>query len=393
MKEKKCFNIAMIGAGYGAFLHGNAYSHAGGVDFRLHTVCDVDIEKAEKIKEQYGYVAATDSFEAVLENEEIDVIDIVTPPFLHAEMVRRAMEAGKNVICEKPLTGYFGNPGDETPIGKKVSKARMYEDVIRQLDGLRETVRNGKGHFYYAENFVHAPAVQKTAEIICLKQSKILSMRAVIAMKGSSSPLAGDWASTGGGCWARNGVHPLGAVLWLKQQEAKARGEEIRPVSVLADMGTLTDILTEEEHRYISAQPIDVEDHAVVTITFSDGTKATIYAADTCLGGGRNYVDVYCNDAAMECKLTDTDVMHTYLLDEKGLEGYYLAEMLPSMTGWNKAFVADDTLRGHAQEMQDFLKALVEDKDAESDFELGYQVIKILYAAYVSAEEGRRIML
>ena len=52
------------------------------------------------------------SFAELIADRELDVIDICTPPNLHAEMIVAAMQAGKHVICEKPFAGYFGRDGD-----------------------------------------------------------------------------------------------------------------------------------------------------------------------------------------------------------------------------------------------------------------------------------------
>ena len=48
----------------------------------------------------------------LIADRELDVIDICTPPNLHAAMIVDAMQAGKHVICEKPFAGYFGRDGD-----------------------------------------------------------------------------------------------------------------------------------------------------------------------------------------------------------------------------------------------------------------------------------------
>ena len=125
----------------------------------------------------------------------------------------------------------------------------------------------------YAENFVYAPPVQRAAQMLRAKKSKILYMRGELSLNGSSSPLAGKWSGTGGGILMRNGCHPIGGMLWLKQQEAKARGENIRVTSVVADCGVTTDCLLPEDKRHLLVKPEDVEDYSNVTITFSDGTK------------------------------------------------------------------------------------------------------------------------
>ena len=231
-------------------------------------------------------------------------------------------------------------------------------------------------------------AVIKSAEIIRKKKSKILYAKGEESLKGSSSPVAGEWSKTGGGTFIRTGAHPLSAILWLKQQEALTRGEEITVQSVFADMGQITPQLSEYEHRHIAARPNDVEDTSTVILTFSDGTKATVIATDTLLGGSKNYVELYCNDAAITCNLTMSDLMSTYFLDEERLDDVYISEMLPSKTGWNHPFLEDEIIRGYMDEMRDFMEAVYFDRDPKSSFSLAYDTVKIIYAAYKSAELG-----
>ena len=209
------------------------------------------------------------------------------------------MLVGKHVICEKPLVGYFGRPGDPEPIGEKVSKKLMFECLLKDLDELRTVVKESGRRFMYAENFVYAPAVLKAAEIIRAKKSRILYMKGEESLKGSSSAVAGEWSKTGGGIFMRNGVHPLGAILYLKEQESLIRGINVTVKSVVGDMGYATKGLTDHEHRHIAARPHDVEDAGTAVITFTDGSKATIISTDNLLGGSKNYVEIYANDTAI----------------------------------------------------------------------------------------------
>lgn len=383
--------VGTVGAGYAARLHGSGYARVSGIHVRLKTICDVNLELAQQVQRQFGYEQATADFDQMLQDPEIDVIDIVTPPFLHCAMAMKALRAGKHVICEKPLTGYFGKPGEEN-VGL-TPKSHMYQQVLSEMDQLKQVVEATDRKFMYAENFVYATPVQKAAELIRAKKSKVLFMKGEESLKGSSSPVAGKWNKTGGGILVRTGTHPLTGMLWLKQQEAAARGETITVKSVSADVGVTTACLTEQEHRHISARPEDVEDYAAVTVTFSDGTKCLTIASDTVLGGTKNYIEVYSNDSTLLCNITPTDILNTYFLDEEGLENVYLAEMLPAKLGWNKAFVSDEVIRGYMGEMQDFMETVAFDRVPTSGFDIAYETTKILYAAYLSAEEGRRVDL
>ncbi len=383
-KGEVCLGVA--GAGRATELHMNALKRFGGVPVCYKHIMARRFEQVQAMKDRYGFINASLNFEDLLNDPEIDVIDICTPPYVHEDMVEQAMKAGKHVICEKPLSGYFGVEGDKEPIGTKVSKSVMYDRVLENLERLRKTVESSNTMFMYAENFVYAPAIVKAAEIIQKKKSRILFAKGEESLKGSSSPVAGEWNKTGGGTFIRTGAHPLTAILWLKSVEAQTRGEEIKVVSVYADMETITNQLTDYEHRHIAAKPHDVEDFGAVILTFSDKTKAMVMATDTLLGGSKNYVELYCNDAVINCKLTMANFMETYFLDEDRLDDVYISEMLPQKTGWNYPFLEDEIIRGYTDEMRDFIESIYYHRIPKSGFDLAYDTVKVIYAAYKSAE-------
>lgn len=390
MKEIK---IGMIGSATGAFLHLDAMKYIGGIPFSLKTLCyNRNRARAEEKQREYGFETITDDYHVMLMDPDINVVDIVGTPLTHARMIREAMEAGKDVICEKPLTGYIARPEDPKPVGEKVSKFVMYQSLLTEMEELRQVVERSGRRFYYAENFVYAPSIQRSADLIRRKKSKILMIKAFFGMKGSSSPLAGEWEAFGGGCWYRNGVHPLGAILYLKQQEGRARGEEIVPVSVTADMGRISRILTEKEHAYINARPVDVEDNSTVTITFSDGSKATIIMSDTVIGGSQNTIDVFTNDGALECRLLISDELRTCFMDDHGLEDIMLSELNHEKIGWYNAFTTDAVSRGYVGELREFFTAISENRDADLDFDFACLVVKVTYAAYVAAETHQQFI-
>ena len=389
MKERVSY--AMVGCGRAAQLHLDALLKFVDIPVYLKFVCEKSNEKRREYQAKYGFELSTSDYNDLLNDPDVDVIDICTPPYLHEDMAKKALMAGKHVICEKPLSGYFGEDGDLAPIGDTVSKTKMYERLLGSLEELREVLKNSQKKFMYAENFIYAPAIQKAADIIRKKKCKIMFAKGEESLKGSSSPVAGEWSKTGGGTFIRTGAHPLSAILWLKQQEAIAREETIKVTSVIADMGRSTPRLSPYDHRHIVANPIDVEDTGTAVITFSDGTKAIIIATDTLLGGSKNYIELYCNDSVIKANLTMSDLMSTYFLDEDRLDDVYISEMLPSKMGWNYPFLEDELLRGYVYEMHSFLECVYKGLEPLSNFELAYDSIKIIYAAYLSAELGKRV--
>ena len=183
--SKKVITIGTVGYGYGAFLHVNGYMNAGQIPIRLKTVCARNAEKAEEFRARYNYEQICTSYDELVADPEIDLIDISVPPRLHIPYCIQALKAGKSIICEKPLTGYFGDTVDEN--GCPVSKAKMWEDMDKNLAELKKAIDESEGKFFYAEDFVYATPVQKAAEILRAKKSKIMFMNGIESIIGSTS--------------------------------------------------------------------------------------------------------------------------------------------------------------------------------------------------------------
>ena len=206
----KKIRIGLAGCGFVSELHMYAYRRVYGVDVEVKAVAargDHVVEFAKK----HQIPTAYRSFADLVADREIDVIDICTPPNLHASMIVDAMQAGKHVICEKPFAGYFGREGDKAPIGKHVPKALMYQRVVEEMEKTAAAIRKTGKLFMYAEDWVYAPAVAKTAEILRATRDKILFMKGEESHSGSHAAHAAQWAMTGGGSLIRMGCHPLSA--------------------------------------------------------------------------------------------------------------------------------------------------------------------------------------
>ena len=116
--QKKEVCLGMIGAGRATELHMNAIHRYSGVPVRCKTIVARRWEQVVEAKNKYGFETATLNVKELLEDPEIDVIDICTPPYMHEEMIIQAMEHGKHVICEKPLCGCFDTTLSKTEMNR-----------------------------------------------------------------------------------------------------------------------------------------------------------------------------------------------------------------------------------------------------------------------------------
>lgn len=107
---RKTLNIGLIGSGFMGQAHADAFRRAA-LLYRdlpavpvLHTLADATQELADAAAARFGFGSATADWRAMIADPEIDVVDITTPNAMHVEMAMAAIEAGKHVYCEKPLT-------------------------------------------------------------------------------------------------------------------------------------------------------------------------------------------------------------------------------------------------------------------------------------------------
>jgi predicted dehydrogenase len=384
--------VGLVGCGFAAELHMHAYRRVCGVDAAVTAVAARG-EHVVAFAKKHGIPDIHRDFGTLVADRDIDVVDICTPPALHAAMIVAAMQAGKHVICEKPLAGYFGRSGDTAPIGRQVAKSVMYQRVIEEMEATRAAIAASGRLFMYAEDWIYAPAVAKTAEILNATRDKILFMKAEESHSGSHAAHAAHWSMTGGGSLIRMGCHPLSTVLYLKQVEAKARGERIAVSHVTADVGNVAAGVAREERPFIQADPVDVEDWAMLTLTFSDGTKASVFAGDMIMGGVRNLIETYTSGGALFANITPNTHMVSYLTDERKLDGVYITEKVDRKTGWQFVCLDEEWTRGYIQEIQDFMECVALGREPLADLGLACETMKVVYAGYCSAEEGRRVAL
>lgn len=388
--------VGMVGAGFAADFHALAFQRVSGIDARVVAVTSQQERSRTRFAQRHGIPAVYRNLSEMLDEEEIDVVDLCVPTYVHAEYIVQAAHAGKDVIVEKPLTGYTGELGqnEDELIGATVSRSRMMEWVLDQCRYIEMELEHSGIRLMYAENWVYAPAIQKARRLIEGGSGTIMRMAAEESHSGSHASYSKYWRLAGGGALLRTGSHPVGGVLYLKQVEGMARdGEPIRPKSVVADVARLMEMeaFKQEERRFLTGDLADCEDWGAVLITFEDGSVAEVTSSDVVLGGIYNYVKLFCSQGRIECNLNPNDQCVVYGPHREAFDEEYIAEKISTRAGWNFAAPDEHWASGYPHEMQNFAECVAHDAEPLSGWLLARDVVAVIYAAYVSAQEGRRV--
>ena len=121
---------------------------------RVKYACDILVEKAEKMKEDFPFIeTVTADYSTVLNDPEVDAVFILTPNYLHYEIAMKALDAGKHVFCEKPITVNYdlskemADKANEKGLMLNIGVCNRYNGSIEMLEKWN---RDGKfGNIYH----------------------------------------------------------------------------------------------------------------------------------------------------------------------------------------------------------------------------------------------------
>jgi predicted dehydrogenase len=374
-----CVQVGLIGAGFAADLHAEAWARVGaGVSASVVGVASARPERARAFAAARGIPTAYGSVDDLLAQDAVHVVDVCAPNSSHHPVALAALKAGKHVVVEKPFTGSF-TAGLDWSERRRAASAQAQELV---------SAAEAAGRWLcYAENWIYAPSVQKAASLLRAAGGTILRIVGEESHSGTHSEANKRWETAGGGALFGKGCHPLAAALWLKRP--------VRAKSVVASVASLTKVLSfvGEEPKFLRTGYQDVEDWGAMLLTFEDGTVAQVTAGDTTLGGVRNQLTVFSSRAVVEANMNPSDAVRAYAPDSSIFASEYLVEKLETKAGWSTPAADEAWAQGYPQEMQDFAEAVARGRPPASDGSLGLDVVEVLYAAYESAAEGRRVEL
>lgn len=232
MTAARPLHVGLIGAGIGR-QHLDGYLQIED-RMRVSVICDLDLERASVLAGRRDYIRVEQDFERVLQNTDIDIVDICLPPDLHYPFSVRAIEAGKHVICEKPLVT---SVAEADLLIEKASAAGICFSPVLQY-------RYGRA----------------TAEIDALKHAGLIGKPIVASIethwnrgeKYYATPWRGTWKSEAGGAVLSHAIHNNDLIYRI--------------------FGNVESLFAYTATR---VNPIETEDCAAIAMRMGDGALAT----------------------------------------------------------------------------------------------------------------------
>ena len=180
--------VAVVGCGIGEEHIATGYV-ANADKFSVLALCDLNEKRLAEVGDQFGVERRTTRFEDLLVMDDLDVIDICTPPGAHLEQIMTALDAGKHVICEKPLVGSLALM-DKIMAAEAGARGKLMPVFQYRFGNGVEQVRR------IIESGLAGKAFMATAETFWLRDAAYYAV-----------PWRGKWATELGGTLMSHAIH------------------------------------------------------------------------------------------------------------------------------------------------------------------------------------------
>lgn len=332
--------VTMLGTG----LIGMFYTmtlHAGRSADRVTCVYSRTEERAAQFAKEWDIPRHTTDMKAAINDPETSVVVIGLPNSLHEEAVRLAAEAGKAILCTKPL-------------GRNAAEARRMLNIVEEA-----------GVFHgYLEDLVYTPKTLKALESVKNGAlGKVLWARSRETHPGPHSDWFWNKEISGGGAIVDMGCHCI-------EIARNFIGKDVRPVEVICWADT-------------QVHPIEAEDSAVGMVRYANGAMGQFEVSWTFRGG----MDLRDEVSGTEGTIWLNHWMRTgFEMFTSVGQGGYVAEKSEGETGWLFPVGDEVGALGYTDMFADMLNAIENGEKPMEDFYDGYIVNAIMDAAYKSIE-------
>ena len=336
----KSHKIAILGTGFISDFYTSTLHSQRALD-RVHTVYSRSIKKGNIFKEKWGIENCTDDMNSAINNTEVDTIIIGLPNHLHKDAVLAAAEAGKSILCTKPL-------------------GRNAQEAIEMLQAVeKHGVFNG-----YLEDLVYPPKTLKAIKSVNDGAiGKVMWARSRETHPGPHSDWFWDNTLAGGGAIIDMGCHCVEII-------RNFIGKNIRPTEVMCWADTLV-------------HPVEGEDHGIGLVRFENGAMGQFEVSWAFRGG----MDLRDEISGTEGTIWLNHWLRTgFEMFTSGSKGGYVAEKAEGDTGWLFPVGDEAAELGYTDMFNNMFNSMDNNEEPMETFYDGYIVNTIIDACYKSAK-------
>jgi predicted dehydrogenase len=374
--------VAMIGHAFMGAAHSQAWRSAPRFfalprDVVMAVVCGTDAGRTGAAADRLGWAEAATDWRAVVSRDDIDVVDVCTPGDTHAEIALAALEAGKHVLCEKPLAN-------------TVDEARSMAEAADKAE--RSGVRSMVGFTYR-----RVPAIALARELV--RAGRIGQVRHVRAqylqdwIADPEAPLSWRLVKerAGHGALGDIGAHIVDLTQFIT-------GDQVAEVS-----GYLDTFVTERPlptaHSGLSGTAdatqrgaVTVDDAASFLARFTSGAMG-VFEATRFATGRKNAIRIEVNGArgSLAFDFEDMNVLNFFDAEEDVVTAGFRRILVtepdhPYVGAWWPPGHLLGYEHAFSHQVVDLVRAIDEGVNPSPSFDEGYQVQRVLEAVAVSSE-------
>lgn len=343
--------VGIVGSKFAADFHCDSYSR----DPRAQIAAVAAIDNLKEISAKWNIPDTYEDYNQMLERDDIDLVSVCVPNFLHHDVVIAAAKAGKHVLCEKPLATTIAD-------GQEMLQACQKHGV----------------KLFYGEDWCFAPSLIRLIDVI--KEGAIgdiLYVKAKETHNGTHSPFARNKKYCGGGCLIHLAIHPIGWILHLLSDSGRNKVVEV--------IGKVND---GAEANYVHKENTG-EDWSVGIMKFASGQHAFVEGNYITVGGMDDKVEIYGTEGRITADLTFGSNLNVY---SRG--GYsYCIEKTDNTLGWTKPAVDEFYNLGYVKEIQYVIDCIINDTEPlyGAGGHLGLVCLEVIDAMYQSSRQGKTI--
>ena len=331
--------FAVLGLGIG-----RAHAEAITTSKNAYLVCACDIDESRRagFSKRYPSVPLYNDFEEMIKNDEIDVVCVCLPTYLHAEYARKVLAAGKHCLVEKPADTTVERAKDLGECAKAAGKKLGFVFQNRfnySMYPIYEAIRSGRLGDIYLGTF----------------SVKWLRKQSYYDANGG---WRGTWDKDGGGSLMNQSIHTVDLMLTIM-------GNEIEEVSSAGG---------------VFAHDIEAEDTTASVIKFKNGSMATFVSTTCAYNGLSTEIGIYGTNGSIEC---DGDKIVRWRLrdDPDGIEEEEILEAY----GMGNLFAAQkhpDARCGHGYIIDDMADAVLSDREPVISLDEALKSVALIERVY-----------